>query len=265
MTNMQNTAEKKRGFLMDETIIKEKKGVELKKPVMVTGLPGIGLIGQVAAKYMIKKLKGEKIAEIYSPHFPHQVLMSKKGGLRLLKNTVYKIRGKKQDLLVIIGDVQAVSSTGQYEVAEKILDYAEEKKVKTIITIGGYSTGKVGEKRRVFGSANNKRVKKEFEKKGIIFGETKGSIVGVAGLVPGLAQLRKIDGICIMGETHGSYVDHSSAKNVVEKLSEILGFEIGLDELEKEAKTREKVIKKIEQEVEQQMGSGAKKDITYIR
>jgi len=249
---------------MDKTIIKEIKKVKLKNPVMVTGLPGIGLVGQVAAKYIIKKLKGEKIAEIYSPHFPHQVLMGKTGGLRLLKNTIYRIKGKKGDILMVVGDVQAVSSVGQYEVADKYLDYAEKHKVKLIITIGGYSTGKVEKERRVFGAANNKRLKRDYEKKGVVFGETRGSIVGVAGLLPGLAKFRNIDGICIMGETHGSYVDHTSAKNVVAKLAELLEFKIDINELEKEAVGREKVIKKIEKEVEQQM-TGSQKDITYIR
>ena len=249
---------------MEKTLIREKKKAMLKNPVMVTGLPGIGLVGQVAAKYIIKKLKGEKIAEIYSPHFPHQVLMGKKGGLRLLKNTVYRVKGKKGDILMVIGDVQAVSSVGQYEVADAILDYAEKHGVKLIITIGGYSTGKVEKERRVFGAANNKRLKKEYEKKGILFGETRGSIVGVAGMLPGLAKLRGMDGLCIMGETHGSYVDHTSAKNVVEKLSELLGFRVDIAELEREAAGREKVIRKIEKEVEQQM-TGEKKDITYIR
>jgi uncharacterized protein len=261
---MQTIVEKKRGFLMDKTIINEKKKVSLKNPAMVTGLPGIGLVGQVAAKYIIKKMKGEKIAEIYSPHFPHQVLMSKTGGMRLLKNSIYLVKAKKRDLLVVIGDVQAVSSVGQYEVADAILDYMQKKGVKLILTIGGYSTGKVEKRRRVFGSANNKKLKREYDKKGVIFGETRGSIVGVAGLLPGLAKLRKLDGACIMGETHGSYVDHTSAKNVIEKLSELLEFKIDLSELEKEAHTREKVITKIEKEVEHQM-TGAKKDITYIR
>ncbi|MBN2122253.1 proteasome assembly chaperone family protein [Candidatus Micrarchaeota archaeon] len=247
------------------TIIEKKKHGKLRNPVMVTGLPGIGLVGQVAAKYMIKKMGGTKVAEVYSPHFPHQVLMSKKGGLRLLKNSIYLLKGKVRDLLVVIGDVQAVSSVGQYEVAETILDYCSKKGVSLMITIGGYSTGKVAENRRVFGSANNKRLMADFREKGIIFGETRGSIVGVAGLLPGLAALRKMDGICIMGETHGNYVDHTSARNVIEKLSELLGFEISLDELDKEAKGREKVIRKIEKEVEQQMSGPPKKDITYIR
>jgi uncharacterized protein (TIGR00162 family) len=260
-----DTGEKRRGCSMDKTTIMEKKHGKLRDPVMVTGLPGIGLVGQVAAKYIIKKMKGKKVADVYSPHFPHQVLMGRKGGLRLLKNSIYKVKGKKRDLLVVIGDVQAVSSVGQYEVAEKILHYCSEKGVSLVVTIGGYSTGKVSKDRKVFGSANNKRLMREFRDKGIIFGETRGSIVGVAGLLPALARLRKIRGICIMGETHGNYVDHTSAKNVIAKLSELLGFSIDLDELEKEAQGREQVIRKIEKEVEQQMSGPAKKDITYIR
>jgi uncharacterized protein (TIGR00162 family) len=249
---------------MDKTIIVEKKEYSLKKPILVTGLPGIGLVGQVAARYLIKKMKGVKVADIYSPHFPHQVLMGKKGLLRMLKNSVYKVSTPKRDLLVLVGDVQAITSVGQYEVAEAILEYAHEKGVRRVITIGGYSTGKMEKQRKVFGSANNKRVMEEFKKKGIIFGETKGSIIGVAGLLPGLARLRRMDGVCIMGETHGNYVDSTSAKNVLEKLAEILEFKIDIVDLDKEAKTREKVIRKIEGEIEQQM-TGSPKDITYIR
>lgn len=249
---------------MDKTLIIERKHAALKNPVMVTGLPGIGLVGQVAARYMIKKMKGEKIAEVYSPHFPHQVIMTKKGVLRMLKNSIYLVKGTKNDLLVVVGDVQAVSSVGQYEVADVLLDYAQKNKVNLIITIGGYSTGKMEKTRKVFGSANNKNIIGKFSKEGIVFGETRGSIIGVAGLLPGLAKLRKIDGICIMGETHGNYVDSTSAKNVLEKLSKMLGFSVDMKDLEKEAHTREKVIRKIESEIEEQM-TGSKKDITYIR
>jgi hypothetical protein len=67
-----------------------------------------------------------------------------------------------------------------------------------------------------------------------------------------------------MGETHGSYVDPSAATAVIDKLSKLFGFKIDLAQLEAEAKEREKVIKKIESEIERQ-ATGEKKDITYIR
>ncbi|HNT60569.1 MAG TPA: proteasome assembly chaperone family protein [Candidatus Bilamarchaeaceae archaeon] len=249
---------------MIETAIIEKHGVgRLKDPVMVTGLPGIGLVGQVVAKYMIKKLGGKKMADLYSPHFPHQVLMTKKGGMRLLKNKFYLIRLKKRDLIIVVGDVQAITGDGQYEVAGKILDYAQKHKVREIITIGGYSSGKMSGEKKVFAAANSEKVMKR-HKDEFVFGETKGSIVGVAGLLPALALIRGIDAMCVMGETHGSYVDPSSAKAVLEKLAKLFSFKIDMEQLEQEAKEREKMIKKIEGEIEKQ-AAGGNKDITYIR
>lgn len=249
---------------MIETTIIEKSGVgKLRDPVLITGLPGIGLVGQVVVKYMIKKLGGKKIADLYSPHFPHQVLMTKKGGMRLLKNKFYLVRLKERDLILVVGDVQAITGNGQYEVVGKILDYAQKHKVRKIITIGGYSSGKMSGERRVFAAANNEKMMKKYKEE-FVFGEAKGSIVGVAGLLPALALIRGIDAMCVMGETHGSYVDPSSAKTVLEKLAKIFSFKIDMEELEREAKEREKIIKKIEGEIKAQ-AAGGKKDITYIR
>ncbi len=81
---------------MKGTIILSKKGVRLKNPILVEGLPGIGLVGKLAAEHLIKELKAEKVAEIYSEHFPHQVLMLKKGTLRMLKNKIYAWRNPRK-------------------------------------------------------------------------------------------------------------------------------------------------------------------------
>ncbi len=250
---------------MNDAVIieKGKHGKALRKPVLIVGLPGIGLVGQVAARYMIKKLDGKKVAEIYSPHFPHQVIMTKKGKLRMLKNVFYAVNLGKRDALVLIGDTQAITSEGQYDVAGRVLDYVGKKNVSEIITIGGYSTGKLEGAKKVFGATGSDAMRKKFEKAGVIFGEAKGSIVGAAGLLPALAKLRKMEGICIMGETHGSYVDPASAAEVLRRLSKVLGFKVSLVDLEKEAEEREKIIKKIESEIEKQVTK--KKDITYIR
>jgi uncharacterized protein (TIGR00162 family) len=249
---------------MKETVIIEKKKVKLKNGALVTGLPGIGLVGRVACRYIVKKLKGERIADLYSPYFPHQVLMNKKGGMRMLKNSFYIIKGSKRPFVVMLGDVQALTPEGQYELAGKVIEYAKKIGINEIITIGGYSTGKLTETKRVFGAANSKKMIERFKKMGVIFGEARGSIIGIAGVLPGLAELKKIDGICLMGETHGGYVDAASAKKVVELLSKYLGFRINLEELEKVAKEGEAAIKQIENEVKKYMGGG-EKEISYIR
>ena len=200
---------------MIETTIVEKGKLKLKHPILIEGLPGIGLVGKIAADHLIAELKAEKVAELYSPHFPHQVLMQKNGVMRMIKNKFYAVKGKKHDLLILVGDVQAVTSEAQYEVTGKMLDYAQKKGVKLTITLGGYGMGKVQPTPRVFGIVSHKKMVEDYKKYGIIFGESKGSIIGAAGLLLGMGKIRGMPGVCIMGETHGGFVDAKSAQAVL--------------------------------------------------
>lgn len=255
---------------MNKTVIIEKTKLKkrLKNGVLVVGLPGIGLIGQIAAKYVAKEMKAKPLAVLYSPYFPHQVLMTKKGTLRMIKNSFYITKTKKADLVLLFGDIQPMSSKGQYESAGEILQYAKKIGIKKIITIGGYSTNEMTEKRRIFGVVTNPDKIKELAKLGVVFGEAKGSIVGAAGLLPALARLYGIDGVCLLGETHGGYIDTTAAKEIIQILSKYLSFNINLKRIETRAKKTEKIIKEVEKEIrksmeeEQQKGG---KTISYIR
>ena len=257
---------------MKGTIIISKKGVKLKKPILIEGLPGIGLVGKLAAEHLIRELKAEKVAEIYSEHFPHQVLMLKKGTLRMLKNKFYAWKNPKKngaDLLILVGDVQAITPEAQFEVCSRILDYFAKMNGKRIYTLGGYGVGKIIENPRVLGSATHKEVVDELKKYGVVFGEANGSIIGAAGLLLGLGKIRKMDGACLMGETHGGYVDVKSAKSVLITLTKILDIKLDLNKLDERAKESERFMKKMEKEIEKQRGIGGGvlkgDDLSYIR
>lgn len=254
---------------MIETTIIEEKSVKMKNPILIEGLPGIGLVGKIAADHLIAELKAERVAQIVSPHFPHQVIMQKNGVMRMIKNRIFHVKGKKNDLLILVGDVQAVTSEAQYEVTGKMLDYCQKKGVKTIITLGGYGTGKVHDKPRIFGIVSNKPMIKEYEKYGILFGQSKGSIIGAAGLLLGLGKIRKMPGICIMGETHGGFVDPKSAQSLLEVLCKVLDIKVDLKKLDDRAKESESFAKKMEKEAMaakgMTMAPGSKHDLSYIR
>ena len=253
---------------MIETTIIEKKKIKMKSPILIEGLPGIGLVGKIAADLIIEQLKAEKVADLYSPHFPHQVIMQKNGVMRMIKNRFFFAKGKKHDLLILVGDVQAVTSEAQYEVTGKMLDYAEKKGVCLTITLGGYGTGKVHDKQRVFGIVSNKPMVETYKKYGILFGESKGSIIGAAGLLLGLGKLRNMPGLCLMGETHGGFVDAKSAQSVLEVLCNLLEIKVDLKKLDARAKEGEKFAKKMEQEslaAKGMSGVHGKYDLSYIR
>jgi len=250
-----------------KTEIFEKKRVKLKDGVLITGLPGIGLIGQVVGRYLVQELKAKRVATLYSHHFPHQVFMTKKGSMRLIKNSIYEYKNDKAELLILVGDVQAMSSIGQYEVTDAILDYAKKAGISRIITVGGYTTGKITDERRIFAVTTHKDMMAGFKKYGVIFGEAKGSIVGAAGLLPALGRLKGFKGLCLMGETHGGYVDTASARNIVKLLSDYFGIPIELKRLDQRAKESEKMLKKIEEEIQKTMITPyeSPKGVSYIR
>jgi uncharacterized protein (TIGR00162 family) len=197
--------------------------------------------------------------------------MQKNGVMRMLKNRIYYVKGKKNDLLILVGDVQAVTSEAQYEVCGKILDYFEKNGGKTIITLGGYASGKAPVKPRVFGSASHKALVEPYTKYGIVFGQSRGSIIGAAGLLLGLGKIRGLQGVCLMGETHGAYVDPHSAKAVLEILSKMLEIKIDTAELDARAKKDKEFYKKMEAKAAAGQGQieGAappsKNDLSYIR
>ncbi len=154
--------------LMEKTTIKYKKNIKLKNPVLIVGLPGIGNVGKLVAEHLIKEFKAERIATVYSPHFPHEVFMTKSGGIRIVSNRFYAIRrpGKNQDIVVLTGDAQAITPEGQYEVNHKLVRFFKEKlNGKFIYTIGGYNvSGNVVSSPRVFGNATSKKTVEEFKK-----------------------------------------------------------------------------------------------------
>lgn len=253
---------------MKETTIVEKNKVKGRRGVLIVGLPGIGMIGNVVGRHLAETLKARKVADIYSPHFPHQVFMGKKGGMRLIKNRIYWVKMKTQDLFILMGDVQAISSVGQYEVAGSILEYCKRSGIRVIISVGGYSTGRLSEERQIFGCTTSKELMAQFKKIGVIFGKAKGSIVGAAGLLPALGRLQGLKGICIMGETHGGYVDTTAAKNIVDTLAHYLGVSIDNRKLEEKAKESEKVLRKIEEEIQKNAivpFEPGKRTVSYIR
>jgi uncharacterized protein (TIGR00162 family) len=235
---------------MQKTTIKLKKVKTGKSPIAIVGMPGIGNVGKLVAEHLKRELKAERIGTIYSPHFPHQAIMLKSGRLRLVSNTIYHAKPKgKPEMIIITGDVQAVTPEGQYEVNSMIFRLIKEKfGCAMIYTIGGYTTGEgMPQTRRVFGNATNTETINKFKNTSVIFGKSKGLIWGSAGLIPAFARLGKVDAACLMGETAMLEIDAAAAKAVIGELSKVLGIKIGTDNLDKIIKKTDEIIKQLNQ------------------
>ena len=140
--------------------------IQLKDAILLEGLPGVGNVGKLAATHLIEELNAKKCMEIYSSHFPPQVLIDDDGIVTLVNNELYYYKGpgKTRDLLFLVGEYQGMDSQGQYDLCLKLIELVKEMGVTTIYTLGGYGLGKLVPNPKVLGAATSKDVVKSFKK-----------------------------------------------------------------------------------------------------
>jgi hypothetical protein len=256
---------------MKETYIKEIEKPELRNPVLIEGLPGMGMVGRIAARFLIKELGARRFAELYSPHFPYYVLVNKKGSVRLVRAEFFFWRNSatERDLVFLIGDSQAQTIEGQYDVADKILEFAAKLGIKVIITIGGYRK-EADDAPKVVAVSTNQALLENALQGNAVASPAGNPIVGTAGLLLGLSKFRKIDALCLLGETRGYLQDPDAAKGVLQVLQAMLKLQVdlkGLDvqiEKSKEVAGRMREIEERRERYAQKMRKTEEKRMTYI-
>lgn len=234
-----------------------------KQPILIEGLPGVGNIGKLAADHLIDETGAKLLAIIYSKHLPPQVLVEDSGVIKQVSNELYYL--KSPELLILSGDYQGLTPEGQYEIVDAILELSEKFGVKKIFTLGGYGVGRMVEKPRVLGAATSELLVKEMKSFGVVFprGEPGSGIIGASGLLLGLGRLRRMEGICLMGETAGYFADPNSARALLEILTKILGIKIDFSKLERKAKQIDVLTARM-RELETREVARRKEELGYI-
>lgn len=230
---------------MKELEVVKVSEAELKNPVMIEGLPGVGHIGKLIADHLIEEIDVKKITEIYSCHFPPQVMVQPDGTIRLTRNEVYA--SEQHDLLIITGDHQSTTPEGHYLITEQLLDMAESYNVSRIYTLGGYGIGSFVDEPYVICATNDKHLVDEMRQYDVEFrdDEPGGGIVGATGLLLGLGKRKGIDAVCMMGVTSGYMVDPKSAKTVLDVLSKVINIKVSTKVLIERGKEMEKFVEKL--------------------
>jgi len=239
---------------MEDVIIKiEKRLPKLTDAIMIAGFPGIGFVGKICVDQMVEDLKPVKFATVYSPYFPLQIIVNFDGTVRMPQNEIYYWKNKngKNDLILATGDFQGITGDSQYKISDAIIEIAKKVNVKKIYTLGGLGTGTIPKKARIFGAATSKKLIEELKKMHIDF-RPGGGIFGAAGLMIGLCTLNKIDGVCLMGETQGEFLDAKASEAVLKIIAQILDIRINFDTFGKKVKETEKNINEIKKMIEEQ-------------
>ncbi len=214
----------------------------LKDPVLIEGLPGIGLVANLVASFLIKELGAKLFGEIICSAFQNMAVTVKDGSIRFPINHLYYHKGRfndERDLIILYGNTQALTTRGQYELCGKVLDIAQDLGCKFVLTIGGYRPGTEVREPRLYYAASDVETARKAENLGARI--LRGQIFGVAGLLVALGKLRGINGFCLLAETPGTYPDEAAAKEVLKAISGLLGLRIDINRAVSLAKSLETI------------------------
>jgi len=213
-------------------IVSLQKKPKLRTPVLIEGLPGIGFVANIAALHLIRELKANLFAEIHCSSFQDFAVTAEKGQMRYPINELYYYKGKEdeRDLIILYGNTQALTTTGQYELCGRILDISKELGCRSVITMGGLKIVQEVDKPKLYFAATDKKTVSKLLKIGAEI--IKGQIFGVAGLLVGIGGLRGFRGFCLLAETLGLYPDSVATREVLNVVCKMLNLRISFDTLD---------------------------------
>jgi len=211
----------------------------LHKPLFIEGLPGIGSVTKIALDFIVSETKAEKLLSFSSHAFPPSVFVNEQNLVDLPSISLYYTRAKPHDLLFLSGDLQPVTEIGCHSFAHAVLDEITKLGVHRIITLGGVALNSVPKEPKMYCTGNDTAFIREFSKDtplnpepyGII-----GPIVGISGLLLGLAKQRNIPALTILVETyaHPMYLGIDGSRALIQLLAKKLGLTIDMERFETE-------------------------------
>ncbi|MEJ2271421.1 MAG: PAC2 family protein [Candidatus Bathyarchaeota archaeon] len=192
---------------------------------MIIGLPDVGLVGLIATSYLISELNLEEIAYMDSDLLPPVVVLHNG-----LPHAPLRIYGN-QKLIAVISEL-AVPAPAIYNIMRKIIDWAEEKKVKRIISMGGIplENRQTIKEPKVFGAASNQKLLEILNKKGVTTMK-EGYIVGAQALSMRYSISKNISAIAILSQSFYNYPDPQAAAITLKELSKISEIEVDVTKL----------------------------------
>ncbi|VVC71916.1 PAC2 family protein [uncultured archaeon] len=210
----------------------ESSEYDLDKPVFVEGLPGLGLVGPIAATYLVDKLKMEELGYIESEAFPP--IAAVHNGIPLHPARIYK--SKKHNLIVLISEF-IIPINAVYPMSHAIMNWAVAKKVDKIVSLGGIIMR--GEQDEVFGIASTEAQAKKVADSGVKL-IREGATTGVNGVLLSDCASHGFPAISLLAEAKQEAMDPRGAAMVIEALKKIAGIDIDTTDLLKESAELEK-------------------------
>ena len=226
-----------------------------KNPTVIQGFPGIGMVGAIAAEFLVQHMNTEMIGKILIEKTPPLVAVHDG---RLIEP--FSIYYNRKYNLVIVHSIISIPGA-EWQLADAVVALCNQLKAKQIISLEGIGSSIEKNESRIFYYTNSKKYETAFKKakieqlkEGIIMGQASALLVK-SGVTPVS---------CIFAETHTSLPDSKAAAEVIKALDAFLGLKIDYKPLLKIAAEFEKKFRGILMQGEKTKDLVARKQMSYV-
>lgn len=218
----------------DTEVVVEKLDVE--DPIVITGFPGVGLVGTIASSHIVSEYNLEPIGYIESEELPPVTTLIE--GVAVPPIRIYQL--VDNGIVLVHSDVP-IGPGLAYGLVSNIVKWAASVNAKRLYSLAGVATFEG--KNRVFGAATSKDLLDGIADHVEVF--KTGTITGAPGSLLNECVMRNYLGLILLGETYGSNPDPRSAAQIVEVLNKIFSLNVNTERLMEEAEYIEAQMQKL--------------------
>jgi len=205
---------------MEEVVrIVEGEGVEYNNPIVIEGLPDVGLVGTIAASYIVEKLDYKEIGHIESDLFP-PVMVIHDGKLK----NPFRIYSAEDGSVVVVLSEVAVPPKVVYPLTTALADWFHKIGTKQpVISVKGLPMKNRMDidKPEVFAVGNNEDAVAELKAKQMDLLE-EGFIAGTYAMILRECSKRDISAISLLAQCYPVYPDPGAAASAIETLKKFV-------------------------------------------
>jgi uncharacterized protein len=207
----------------EEIRIVETRDEPLQGAMMVIGFPTHGLVGSVAASYLVHALDMTNVAYMTSERFPPTVIMEEgvvNAPVRFyVSKLVCGVDRSCQQLVVAISDIQPPPEL-LAALSRRLLDWAEARGIQLLVVVEGQPVDEqVHGDARIVAMAN--RAAAPLLAK-YSFDPANGVVTGFAGGLLLSAIGRQLPVLCLVAQAHKDFPDARAAAKVIESINPLV-------------------------------------------
>lgn len=222
-----------------------------KKPIVIEGFPGYGLVGTIATDFLIKHLNAKPIGSIKSAELVPMVALHE----GRVVNPIGIFYSEKENI-VIFHALSFVNGL-EWEIAQVVAKICKDLDAKELISLEGVASQNAALGAYYYSSKNSDKFEKIKVKQ-----LKEGIVMGVTGAL--LLESKGIPMSCVFVESHSSYADGEAAAKIIEVLDKYLGLKVDYKPLLEAAKKFEEKLKILMEKAQKSVGEKQKKELSYL-